>query len=163
MKILDVSPLQHPHDSSYPKHNCSIIFIYYYLFAPLLFFHLRHFLLTLSLSLPCPCPPPLSSSPLVLCLTRCSAVATLCLSSCFLKQNNVISPLLSLFLLHAFLSLNSSNHPLLSGSLPLVTFSPLCPSPLHPTHRPLLPPLSVLSSQSLYPSDSRKCPSHSPT
>lgn len=28
---------------------------------------------------------------------------------------------------------------------------------------PLLSPLSVLSSQSLYPSDSRKCPSHSPT
>lgn len=37
------------------------------------------------------------------------------------------------------------------------------PSFLHPCPPPTVPPLSILSSQSLYPSDSRKCPSHSPT
>lgn len=70
-----------------------------------------------------------------------------------------VTHLASLFLLLHSFSIISPPSPLSIHSYgPSISIHPFTP-----LSTPTVPPLSVLSSQSLYPSDSRKCPSHSPT
>lgn len=166
---------------SHPKHNCSITFIYYYHFFLFLFFLVCDILSFPPSFFLLSSPPLFFSSGVVSGMLFC-CIATLCPSSCFKKQNKPflspppsfplswhpsLPPLCHVFSLFSDCLFSCHiTHLLSSLSVPftsIVLCSPLCP--IHSPPRPPLPslPLSVLSLQSLYPSDSRKCPSHSPT